>query len=336
MCHWHQVSSGAVTVTVTPEVEVLMGAAASLPCTFNAAPSSATVVEWFVDVGQGVRKRVAYQTLNGAGGTDEGTPLSGRVTMGQDFTLTIANVQPKDQLPLVCQVSAGLAGGSEVLSQTGMLSIQKASYENAGQYMCVGAVATVPGLTAMGSVNITVKGAPIIETPVNGLVAKQGEMVTLKCSAHGYPAPQFTWKPSGKESVSVEGPRVVSTLTLEASVEVMKEGVTCEVSNEHGKDSKLFSVSIKEARGNDADRAAGQQQGGSSTVVVAVVVCVLLLLAAVALIYFLNKSGKLPCGKKTTKEVSAGEVNNDIVVEMKTEKSNEQAGLLNKGPATEQ
>ena len=33
---------------------------------------------------------------------------------------------------------------------------------------------------------------------------------------------------------------------------------------------------------------------------------------------------------------SAGEVNNDIVVEMKTEKSNEQAGLLNKGPATEQ
>ncbi|CAL8258715.1 unnamed protein product [Boreogadus saida] len=226
--------------------------------------------------------------------------------------------------------------GSEVLSQTGMLSIQKASYENAGQYMCVGAVATVPGLTAMGSVNITVKGAPIIETPVNGLVAKQGEMVTLKCSAHGYPAPQFTWKPSGKESVSVEGPRVVSTLTLEASVEVMKDGVTCEVSNEHGKDSKLFSVSIKEARGNDADRAAGQQQGGSSTVVIAVVVCVLLLLAAVALIYFLNKSGKLPCGKKTTKEVSAGEVNNDIVVEMKTEKSNEQAGLLNKGPATEQ
>uniref|UniRef100_A0A8C4ZM46 Basal cell adhesion molecule (Lutheran blood group) n=1 Tax=Gadus morhua TaxID=8049 RepID=A0A8C4ZM46_GADMO len=507
-----RVSSGAVTVTVTPEVEVLMGAAASLPCTFNAAPSSATVVEWFVDVGQGVRERVAYQTPNGAGGTDEGTPLSGRVTMGQDFTLTIANVQPKDQLPLVCQVSAGLAGvgekptllkvfhapekpeltrppsqaitagedtsseigscvtmnghpqpriiwfkddqplaevkdkkektymvpsvvkeasdlftltstlymqptkedkdavfqctveftmpeqkiqkktsdpitinlnypsetatftlmnatpvkegdmvtmkcetdgnpqpefdftkdgneiagqgglltlkavkrtdagiygcratdfdnldadlsgeitmvvsyidpvsvvpagplfvklgemvevqcktkssgshtiqwkkGSEVLSQTGMLSIQKASYENAGQYMCVGAVATVPGLTAMGSVNITVKGAPIIETPVNGLVAKQGEMVTLKCSAHGYPAPQFTWKPSGKESVSVEGPRVVSTLTLEASVEVMKDGVTCEVSNEHGKDSKLFSVSIKEARGNDADRGS--------------------------------------------------------------------------------
>ncbi|KAJ3597483.1 hypothetical protein NHX12_001006 [Muraenolepis orangiensis] len=130
----------------------------------------------------------------------------------------------------------------------------------------------------------------MIETPVNGLVKKQGEMVTLKCFAYGFPAPQFTWKPSGKE----DG-KVVSSLTLEASAEVMKEGVTCEVSNELGKDSKMFSVSI---------------QG-------------------------LFK-GKLPCGKKTAKELSTGEVNNDIVVEMKTEKSNEEAGLLNKRPAAEQ
>ncbi|CAL8247527.1 unnamed protein product [Lota lota] len=598
-----RVCSGAVTVKVTPTVEALKGTAASLPCTYTVSPSSATViVEWFVEGGQDVRKRVAYKSLNGASGIDETTPLSGRVTMGQDFTLTIDPVQPKDQLNLVCQVTAGTAGvgeaptmlkvfhapekpeltrpssqaitagedtsseigtcvtknghpqpriiwfkddqplaevkdmsektfmvpsvvkeasdlftitstlymqptkkdkdavfqctveyslpnqqiqkknsdpitinlnypsekatfmlmnaapvkegdlvtmkcetdgnpqpefdftkdgtviagqggvltlkmvkrsdagkymckatdfdnldadlsglinlavsyidpvsvtpagplfvnlgdmvdvqcktkssgshtiqwkkGSEVLSQTGMLSIQKASYENAGQYMCVGAVTTVPGLTAMGSVNITVIGSPMIETPVNGLVTKQGEMVTLKCSAHGYPAPQFTWKPSGKESVSVEGARVVSSLTLEASAEVMKDGVTCEVSNEHGKDSKMFSVSIKGWCDDDdkyllllpsfSVQISGQQQGGSSMVVIAVVVCVLLLLLAVALIYFLNKNGKLPCSKKTTKEVSTGEVNNDIVVEMKTEKTNEEAGLLNKRPATEQ
>lgn len=29
--------------------------------------------------------------------------------------------------------------------------------------------------------------------------AKEGEKVTLNCSALGYPAPQFTWTPSGKE-----------------------------------------------------------------------------------------------------------------------------------------
>lgn len=67
--------------------------------------------------------------------------------------------------------------------------------------------------------------------------------------------------------------------------------------------------------------------------VIAVVVCVLLLLLLVALIYFLNKKNKLPCGKKDKKELAAGEVNNDIVVEMKTEKANEESGLLNKRPS---
>lgn len=39
----------------------------------------------------------------------------------------------------------------------------------------------------------------MIEAPVAGEVGKEGDMVTLKCSAHGSPAPQFTWKPSGAE-----------------------------------------------------------------------------------------------------------------------------------------
>ncbi|GLD62140.1 cell surface glycoprotein MUC18-like isoform X1, partial [Lates japonicus] len=61
-----------------------------------------------------------------------------------------------------------------------------------------------------------------------------------------------------------------------------------------------------------------------------------LLLLLLALIYFLNKKSKLPCSKKDKKEVASGEVNNDIVVEMKTDKANEEAGLLNKRPSTEQ
>lgn len=45
-----------------------------------------------------------------------------------------------------------------VLSQDGTLSIQEVSYDKAGEYMCVGAVPSVPGLTAQASVNLTVKG----------------------------------------------------------------------------------------------------------------------------------------------------------------------------------
>ncbi|XP_039661525.1 basal cell adhesion molecule isoform X5 [Perca fluviatilis] len=577
-----QVCSGSVTVNVTPKVEVLKDDTAKLPCTYTVSPSSSnTVVEWYIEE-QGTRKRVAF-TQGGQGKSDDGTVLTGRVTIGQDFTLTISSVQTSDELVFFCQVTAGPAGvgdaatmlkvffapekpeltkpssqaitagettsseigtcvtknghpqpriiwfkddkplpevkdrkektymipsvvkeasglstvkstlymqptkadkdsvfqctveysmpgnqnpkkvsntitinlnypsekatfsllntspvkegdtvtmkcetdgnpqpefdftkdekdtngqggvlllksvkrtdsgvytcratdfdnleadlsgtitltvnyidpvsispaqpqvvmlgdkvewqcktkasaghtvqwkkGSEVLSQDGMLSIQDVSYDKAGEYMCVGAVPSVPGLIAQASVNLTVKGKPMIETPAVGEVGKEGDMVTLKCSAYGYPAPQFTWKPSGKESVSVEGNKVVSTMTLQATAAVMKDGATCEVSNQHGTDTKTVMVSLKRA---------DKQQGGSSGVVIAVVVCVLLLLLMVALIYFLNKKSKLPCSKKDKKEVASGEVNNDIVVEMKTDKANEEAGLLNKRPSTEQ
>ncbi|CAK6959079.1 basal cell adhesion molecule [Scomber scombrus] len=585
-----QVCSGAVTMKVAPKVEVLKDETAKLPCSYTVLPSSSnTIVEWYIEE-QETRKRVAFRSEGGEAKSDENTPLSGRVTIGEDFTLTITSVQPSDELIFYCQVTAGPAGvgdastmlkvflapekpeltkpssqaisvgettsseigtcvtmnghpqpriiwfkddqplpevkdrhektymipsvvkeasglftikstlymqptkadkdslfqctveysmpgdqikqkksnsininlnypsetatfhllnnnavkegdtvtmkcetdgnpqpdfdftkngeeiiglsgvvmlksvkrtdtgvymcsaidfdnidaelkgeitltvnymdplsvtpvepqvvmlgdkvewqcktkasaphtvqwrkGSEVLSQDGILSIGNVSYDNAGEYMCIGDVPSVPGLTAEASVNLTVKGKPMIEAPVVGMVGKEGDMVTLKCSAYGYPAPQFTWNPSGKESVSVEGNKIVSTVTLQATAEVMKNGVTCEVANEHGKDSKAFQVALIKAIDN-ANRA-DQQQGGSSGVVIAVVVCVLVLLLLVALIYFLNKKSKLPCGKKDKKEVATGEVNNDIVVEMKADKANEEAGLLNKRPSTEQ
>uniref|UniRef100_A0A3P8WA63 Basal cell adhesion molecule (Lutheran blood group) n=1 Tax=Cynoglossus semilaevis TaxID=244447 RepID=A0A3P8WA63_CYNSE len=236
--------------------------------------------------------------------------------------------------------------GADVLSQDGTLSLQDVTYDNAGEYTCVGAVPAAPGLTAGASVNLTVKGKPMIATPVAGEVGKEGDTVSLTCSAQGYPTPQFTWKPSGKESISMKENKVVSTLTLQATAEVMKNGVTCEVTNEHGTDSKTFPVSLKRAIDNSANRvllsgipvfkSADMQQGGSSSVVIAVVVCVLLLLLLVALLYFLNKKNKLSCGKKDKMEVTSAQKNNDIVVEMKTDKANEEAGLLNKRPSTEQ
>lgn len=41
------------------------------------------------------------------------------------------------------------------------------------------------------------------------------------------------------------GNKVISTVTLEASAVVLKDGVFCEAYNKHGSDSKNFKVSIK-------------------------------------------------------------------------------------------
>lgn len=228
--------------------------------------------------------------------------------------------------------------GSTPLSNVGVLTIQSVSLADAGVYICVGAVPSVPGLQKQANVTLNVRGKPEIEASVNGLVAKEGEMVTLNCSALGYPAPQFSWNPSGKQSVTVVGNKVISMVTLEATAAVLTDGVMCEAYNKHGRDSRNFKVSTKSDAekvldANSANRAE-KQQGGSSAVVIAVVVCVLLLLLLVALLFFLSKNGKLSCGKKDKKDVASGEGKGGIVVEMKSNEK-EEAGLLNK-PYAEQ
>ncbi|KAK3551867.1 hypothetical protein QTP70_030234, partial [Hemibagrus guttatus] len=142
-------------------------------------------------------------------------------------------------------MKASMITDGKQLSQKGSLSLQSASLDNAGDYVCIASVPTVPGLQKQANITVIVSGQPKIDEPMIGMVAKQGDMVTLKCSTQGYPAPQFTWKPSGKESVTLNGNKFTSTVTLEATAAVLKDGVTCEASNIHGTDSMKFMVGIQ-------------------------------------------------------------------------------------------
>lgn len=54
--------------------------------------------------------RVAFRSQGGQAQSDVGTPLSGRVSIGEDLSLTISSVQPSDELIFYCQVTAGPAG----------------------------------------------------------------------------------------------------------------------------------------------------------------------------------------------------------------------------------
>ena len=56
---------------------------------------------------------MAFRVQGGVEKIDAGTPLTGRVRMGEDFSLTISSCQPSDELVLCCQVSAGTGGVSD-------------------------------------------------------------------------------------------------------------------------------------------------------------------------------------------------------------------------------
>lgn len=56
---------------------------------------------------------MAFRSPGGKGESDKDTPLSGRVTIEENFTLTITSVQPFDELVFYCVVTTGAGGVGE-------------------------------------------------------------------------------------------------------------------------------------------------------------------------------------------------------------------------------
>lgn len=136
------VCEASVAVEVAPKVEAVKGETAQLPCKYTVSPPTTnTIVEWYIvshvqilclapmqlqlDIiqfllficfliiqkeEQGTRMRVAFRSQGGQGQSDVGTPLTGRVSIGEDLSLTISSVRPSDELIFYCQVTAGPAG----------------------------------------------------------------------------------------------------------------------------------------------------------------------------------------------------------------------------------
>ncbi|TSL40951.1 40S ribosomal protein S19 [Bagarius yarrelli] len=136
----------------------------------------------------------------------------------------------------VSVVPAGPLMGGKQLSQKGVLSVQSANLDDAGEYVCIASVPSVPGLQKQSNITVIVSGQPEIDEPVIETVDKQGDM-----------------------SVTLNGNRFTSTVTLMATAAVLKDGVTCEASNKHGIDSQKFLVEIQSDNTLDSNDAQGRQ-----------------------------------------------------------------------------
>lgn len=64
----------------------------------------------------GARKQIAYKSPQGFD-VDAGTPLTGRLKMGEDLSLSISPVMVEDERNFFCQVTAGPLGVSEAKTQ---------------------------------------------------------------------------------------------------------------------------------------------------------------------------------------------------------------------------
>lgn len=53
---------------------------------------------------------MAFRSESGEQQNDVDTPLSGRVSIDENFALNIASVKPLDEMVYFCQVTAGVAG----------------------------------------------------------------------------------------------------------------------------------------------------------------------------------------------------------------------------------
>ncbi|KAG9482119.1 hypothetical protein GDO78_011033 [Eleutherodactylus coqui] len=229
--------------------------------------------------------------------------------------------------------------GDVVLSSNNRHYLRNLAYSDSGVYTCEATVPTVPGLRKEESLTIIVEGPPDLGSESESIdVPSEGEMVMLSCSATGHPEPEISWRPAElKPSQTVSGMSVKSEVAVKVTSKLVND-ISCTAKNQLGSKEKKFKLSILSLV-VPSTAPAQEQSGAGSTAIIAVVVCVLLLLLVVALFYFLQKKGKLACGRSEKQPLSQDPASAELAVELKSEKRNEQRGLLGShgggGPAAE-
>ncbi|KAG8569535.1 hypothetical protein GDO81_014451 [Engystomops pustulosus] len=241
-----------------------------------------------------------------------------------------------------------VAKGSEL-----NLSLQ--DYTDAGRYVCVASVTSVPGLTQTKELQVILKGKPQVTVSSQLVEVQDGEKITLKCMALGNPTPTITWYINGSAVDGQNSPisdyEVSSELTFIVTEDFFNERVMCVAQNEYNSSTEYIQLQEKPVTTVTPDEDIGAQTteeplpktGSDSTkdpsiesrsqksygvVIVAVIVCILLLAILGAVLYFLYKKGRIPCGRSGTKDITKPGEKDHIVVEMKPDSPAEESVLL--------
>ncbi|XP_075903122.1 hemicentin-1 [Nelusetta ayraudi] len=136
--------------------------------------------------------------------------------------------------------------GLHILPGGQMLQLPRARLEDAGQYVCT---ATNSAGLDQKSILLSVYVTPMLKPRPGGesdLITPQvGSSVTLRCEAHGVPAPDVTWYKNGLQLTAGNGLSMDDHQLEIVGVQLADGGTyTCKVSNVAGQVDRTFKLAV--------------------------------------------------------------------------------------------
>ncbi|NXT68833.1 MUC18 protein, partial [Chaetops frenatus] len=204
------------------------------------------------------------------------------------------------------------------LAEGNQLFVSNLTFETPNTFSCKVMAPSVPGLEQSKQVSVAVEGKPRIVSISSPLYVRQDQVVNLTCKAIAFPLPKVQWSINGTAHEYRDNQHIASNLTVRVSHDLLQAGAMCRVSNKLGASEKHIQLLDQ--------KSTAESQG---VIIVAIIVAILVVAVLGAVIYFLHKKGKIPCGRAGKQDITKPEARKDkIVVEVKSDKLSEEAGLL--------
>ncbi|NWT88646.1 MUC18 protein, partial [Lanius ludovicianus] len=249
-----------------------------------------------------------------------------------------SNLREGDNVKLSCDAHSPVAlnyqwrdGKGRKVADGNQLVLRNLTFETSKTFSCKVMAPSVPGLEQSKQVSVPVEGKPRIVAISSPLYVRQDEVVNLTCKAIAFPRPTVQWSINGTAHEYMDNQHIASNLTVRVSQDLLQAGAMCRVSNTLGVSEKHIQLVDQ--------KSTAESQG---VIIVAIIVAILVVAVLGAVIYFLHKKGKIPCGRAGKQDITKPEARKDkIVVEVKSDKLSEEAGLLQgangeKRPAADQ
>ncbi|KFW85107.1 Basal cell adhesion molecule, partial [Manacus vitellinus] len=170
-------------------------------------------------------------------------------------------------------------------TDSGVLTLHGVNKSSSGLYRCESL--DLDDMTQLEKeVELVVNWKPRIVAISSPLYVRQDEVVNLTCKAIAFPRPSVHWSVNGTAHEYVDNQHISSNLTVRVSRDLLKAGAMCRFSNKMGDSEKHIQLLDQ--------KTAAESQG---VIIVAIIVAILVVAVLGAVIYFLHKKGKIPCGR---------------------------------------